>query len=160
MERLKALDTLRGISICWMIVGHLIGWWIIGEDFWISPLIFSYLDFLGSTAFILISGISMTIFFRTRMQKAQRFEYYSKKMARNDYLLRSTFIMIVALFYNLFVAFFVGDFTQIWKWFVLFAIGVSLLMAYPCLHFPKFTRVLIAIISWLLYIILLDFLAP
>ncbi|GAG12019.1 unnamed protein product, partial [marine sediment metagenome] len=32
MKRIKSIDILRGLSMCWMFIGHILAWWIRDKD--------------------------------------------------------------------------------------------------------------------------------
>ncbi|MGQ4874077.1 MAG: heparan-alpha-glucosaminide N-acetyltransferase domain-containing protein [Promethearchaeia archaeon] len=160
MKRYRTIDTIRGASMCWMMVAHLSGWWITSNDFWIAELIWALFDFMGSTTFMFISGMSMTMFFRGRLLKAQLRDDYTEKIAKREYIFRSILLLMVAFGYNLFVALAINKIYDVWKWFVLQAIGISLLMAYPFLKLSKFVRICTAIIFWMLYLIILIHVYP
>ena len=159
-KRIKSIDTLRGISICWMIFTHILGWWIQDKNFWISPFSFSIFDFLGSLAFMFISGVSSAIYYRKRLANAKQNNAYKTGMAKDEYLFRSLFLLFIALGYNTFIAIAIADVSEIWTWFVLLSIAVSLFIAWPLFHMPKWFRLIICGISWILYLVLITTLYP
>ncbi|MHA1146943.1 MAG: acyltransferase family protein [Promethearchaeota archaeon] len=159
-KRLKSIDTLRGVSICWMIFTHCLSWWIIDEDRWIALILWGILDFLGSTAFIFISGVSTALYYNSRKKRAEINDEYNDNMIRNEYLFRAVFLLLLAICYNIVPAVALGNPADLWKWFVLLAIAISLFLAWPLLKVSKWIRIIICIISWIFYLILLIHLYP
>ena len=157
MKRIKSIDILRGFAIVCMFLYHIQIWWIREADLWITNVMYSSYAILGTTGFLFISGVSTMISHRNRLMKIS--ESYSKKTMRNEYLLRALFILIIALFFNIFVAIGSGDITDIWKWFILLTISFSLFMAWPLLKTSKSFRICVAIIFWILDQFLVIFLA-
>ena len=157
MKRIKSIDILRGFAIVCMFLYHIQIWWLREADLWITNIMYSSYAILGTTGFLFISGVSTMISHRNRLNKIS--ESYSKKTIRNEYLLRAFFILIIALFFNIFVAIGSGDITDIWKWFILLTISFSLFMAWPLLKTSKSFRICVAIIFWIVDHLLVIFLA-
>ena len=149
LQRLKSIDTFRGLCMAWMILGHLTGWWLKGEDFWLANLVNIILDPIGASGFLFIAGVSIMLSYRKRLLKSKNSVEYTYRMIRNEYLFRAFFILIIALIYNTFVAIAINDFTWIWTWFILMTIAISLFMAWPLLKTSKFLRLALGIIVWI-----------
>jgi len=135
--------------MAWMILGHLTGWWLRGEDFWLAIFINIILDPIGASGFLFIAGVSIMLSYRKRLLKSKNSEEYTYRMIRNEYLFRAFFILIIALIYNTCVAIAINDFTWIWTWFILMTIAISLFMAWPLLKTSKFLRLALGIIIWI-----------
>ncbi|MFX0187080.1 MAG: heparan-alpha-glucosaminide N-acetyltransferase domain-containing protein [Candidatus Hodarchaeota archaeon] len=159
MKRIKSIDILRGLSMTWMVIGHLLAWWIRGKDRWVYLLTFEILDPIGAAAFLLVAGISTAISYRTRLAKIEITEGYTKNNVRNEYMLRAFFIFIVAILFNLFIAIAISDPEMIWTWFILLTIAISLFIAWPLLETPKLFRIFLGALFWILHLLLLDFLS-
>jgi len=157
MKRIKSIDILRGFAIVCMFLYHIQIWWLREADLWITNVMYSSYAILGTTGFLFISGVSTMISHRRRLMKIN--ESYSKRIMRNEYLLRACFILIIALIFNIFVAIGSGDITDIWKWFILLTISFSLFMAWPLLKTSKSFRIFVAIIFWIVDQFLVMFLA-
>lgn len=158
--RFKSIDIIRGLSICWMIFGHLSEWWILPNEIWYFNTVRSIGDFMGSGTFLFISGISSIISYRNRMEKAKSSKDYSIKMVKLEYLFRAVLLLITALIINFFTAIFYNDLSLIWNWFILQTISFSLLLAYPFLDSSKLIRIFIGGISWIFNEIFLSLIKP
>lgn len=157
MKRIKSIDILRGFAIVCMFLYHIQIWWLREPDLWITDVMYSSYAILGTTGFLFISGVSTMLSYRNRTMKIS--ENYSNKTMRNEYLLRAFFILIIALFFNIFVAIGSGDISDIWKWFILLTISFSLFMAWPLLKTSKLFRIIVAILFWIIDQLLVVFLA-
>lgn len=158
-QRLTSIDIFRGLCMAWMVLAHLVDWWLKPEYAWFHSLTVRILDPIGASGFLFISGVSIALSFRTRLRKAKSREDYNHRINRNSYLLRALFIFIIAISYNSSIAFVLNDPSMIWTWFVLLTAAVSLFLAWPLLRTTKFLRICIAIsliigqqfiVSWLL----------
>ena len=149
MKRLKSIDIFRGCSMAWMMIGHLFHWAIKEEYLWARYLLGSIFDPMGASAFLFIAGVSTMLSYRNRLQRAENSENYNKKMVKYEYFLRATFILIIALIYNTFVAIRINDLTWIWTWFILFTIAFSLYFAWPLLIAPKLLRIIVSGVIWI-----------
>ena len=158
--RFKSIDIIRGLSICWMIFGHLSEWWIKPEDFWYFELIRSIGDFLGSGTFLFISGVSSIISYRNRIEKANNSDVYTIKMANLEYIFRAIIILIIALILNTFTAIMYNDFSLIWNWFILQTISFSLLLGLPLLKTSKLVRILLSAVLWIFNQVFLFIILP
>ncbi len=147
MKRLKSLDIFRGLSMVWMFVGHLLEWWLQNnaQDRLLYTNAFSIFDVIGAGAFIFVSGISTTLSYRTRILKNAERGLIGKLTVRNEYLLRALFILVLALIYNVPIAIFTGNLFDIWIWYVLQTVAISLLLAWPYLKTTKQLRLAAAI---------------
>jgi hypothetical protein len=141
-----------------MIVGHLVDWWTKTEYYWIFSMLTKIFEPIGAAGFIFISGISITLSYRTRLGRIKTQKDYNYRMLRNSYFLRAIFIFMIAIIYNLTVVLRLNDFSMIWTWFVLLTISISLFLVWPLLKTKKIFRIGIAItiiilqqflISWL-----------
>ncbi|MHA1803078.1 MAG: heparan-alpha-glucosaminide N-acetyltransferase domain-containing protein [Promethearchaeota archaeon] len=161
IKRIKTIDTIRGLSMLWMFIGHLSGWWMAEEDMYIAHLLFAIFDPIGASAFIFISGISTCFSVRNRQEKSKILEdFNSNNIIRKEYFIRAFLIFGLAMAYNLVVAFFYGDMRKIWSWFVLLTIAVSLFLTWPLLNKSIITRILVIILVLIGNQILLIYLLP
>ncbi|MHA2009421.1 MAG: acyltransferase family protein [Promethearchaeota archaeon] len=158
-QRLKSIDIFRGLCMAWMVLAHLIDWWLKPEYDWLHSITVKILDPIGASGFLFISGVSIALSFRSRLERTKSNEQYNQRIIRNSYLLRASFIFIIALSYNSSIALVLNDPSMIWTWFVLLTAAISLFLAWPLLKTTKFLRICIAIsliigqqfiVSWLL----------
>jgi len=158
MTRINSVDTIRGLSLFFMIYGHMILFWLRPEDQWLKFWLFAFLKPVGATGFLFVSGVSATLAFKNN-QFSQKISMTTMK---NIYLLRTVFILIIGLFFNLGVAFTFeeGNIAHIWSWNALQTIAISLLLLWPLLQTSKKFRTILAISVILLNQILLNMLTP
>ena len=97
MKRLNSIDSLRGLSMLWMFIGHLSGWWMVIEDMYIAHLLFAIFDPVGASAFIFVSGISTVFSVRNRDKKSMIDEFYNPKVIRREYFIRAFIILGLGL---------------------------------------------------------------
>ena len=159
MKRLKSIDTFRGLSMLWMIIAHLMHWWLRLEDYWFYEIVWAIFDVFGACAFLFISGLSTSLAYRKRKIKAENLDNYDYQMIRIEYYFRAFCILLLAIVWNLIFALFIfGNPIFIWTWFVLLTAAVSLLIAWPLLKTSKSLRIILGAIIWILNQIILAFL--
>ncbi len=161
MQRFKSIDIFRGLCMSWMFLGHLIGWWIKPEFFWLESLTFSIFDPMGASGFLFISGVSMALSYRNRMYRVEVVKDISYSRVKLSYYLRASFLLIIAIIYNLSIAVTISDLSWIWTWFVLMTAAFSLLIIWPLFKVSKKTRIVIGFSIWFggqfIYYILVPF---
>ena len=141
MKRVQSIDMIRGFCIFLMVLGHLLDWWIINPDRWLIFYIFSFLASIAATGFLLISGFSAAIAFKSRVKKAETSTDITMTQARNIYFIRALLLLAIGLIYNTAIALAIPDLKWIWAWNVLQTISISLLLAWPFLRTPKYLRI-------------------
>ena len=146
MKRLKSIDTFRGICMAWMIIGHILDWWLQPAFYGVYLFFLNAFDFIGAASFIFVSGLSIAY----TMKRKRGMESFNEKKTRNEYLLKAGYVFILAIIYNLAIAIAINDYTMIWTWFVLLTISVSLLLGWPLLKTPKTFRIFLGIVIWIL----------
>ncbi|TFF96923.1 MAG: DUF1624 domain-containing protein, partial [Promethearchaeota archaeon] len=160
-KRLKSLDLFRGLCICWMIFGHVSEWWLTHEAFVLIHYMICIIDAIGATGFLFISGISLTLSYRSKISRVKSTQDLSYKKLRLNYFLRAIFLFIVGFLYNIVDSIRAGDISLIWNWFILFTLPVSILLAWPLLKCRKEIKIIISIgiliLDQFLYIILYPF---
>jgi len=157
MKRIKSIDIIRGFAIVCMFLYHIQIWWINETDLPFIHILYSTYAILGTTGFLFISGVSTSISYKNRIQKIE--DGYTEKIIRKEYFIRALLILIIAILFNLFVAFTFGEITDIWKWFILLTIAFSLFLAWPLLKVSKVVRILVACIFFVADQFLVVFLA-
>ena len=145
LHRLKSIDIFRGVCMAWMVLNHLIDWWLKSEFSWLHKVTIMIIDPIGASGFLFISGISIALSYRTRLNKVRVLKDYNFRMVRNSYLFRAFFIFLIALVYNIPVAIYFKDPSMIWTWFVLLTAAISLFLAWPLLKTSKLFRISIVI---------------
>jgi len=157
MKRIKSIDIIRGLAIVCMFLYHIQIWWINDIELPFIHVLYSTYAILGTTGFLFISGVSTSISHSKRLQKID--EEFTKRIIKREYFIRAFFILIIALLFNVFVAFTFGEITDIWKWFILLTISFSLFLAWPLLEVSKTIRILVAILFFIANQFLVIFLA-
>lgn len=159
MKRLTTIDIFRGLNLVIMVWVHLRDWWIInGPNSTLNILTSSFIDRSSGGMFMFISGVSTFISYKNRITKIS--DNYTLQMVRREYYFRALLILAIALIYNIFVAIRLMDPLQIWTWFMLLSIAVSLFMTWPLLKTSKSLRIIVAIAIFLLNDFLFFLLAP
>jgi len=141
-----------------MIYGHMIFFWLRWEDQWLRIWLYAFLQPIGATGFLFISGVSATLAFKNNQHTAK----VPLTTMRNIYLLRAVFILLIGLIFNLCIALIVeeGNLAFIWSWNALQTIAISLLLLWAFLKTSKILRIVLAISVILLNQILLNILTP
>jgi hypothetical protein len=141
-----------------MVYGHMILFWLRLEDFWLKHWLYAFLQPIGATGFLFISGVSSILAYKTNQQTKK----IEMSTMRNIYIVRAILILIIGLLFNFGVAmvFEGGNLTYIWSWNALQTIAISLILTWPFLKTSKVTRITIAIAAIILNQILLNALTP
>ena len=146
MKRIKTVDTIRGLCILLMILGHLIDWWIRIEDRWLINILFAFLAPIAASGFMFISGFSAILSYKSKVTNIDDSNGLTMRRVKNIYLIRALLLLIVALLYNIVIAFGINDLTWIWSWNVLQTVAISLLLAWPLLKTSKIFRIVLGIV--------------
>ena len=149
MQRIKGLDSFRGFIMFVMVLVHLCEWWLREEDIWFSNLILPLLKLIFGPGFLLLAGISITLSYRKNLIKITKIDDFNYNILKKEYLFRASFILMVALGYNSFVALQFFNPLDLWKWFMLLTMSISLFLVWPLLKLPKHTKLIIAILTWI-----------
>jgi len=146
MIRLKSIDTFRGISVIAMIWLHLSEWWLSGDSKWFLniPLVVTQYGFLVSYQFI--SGVSRYLFYKTGGSLVTSSDTINSRRIKREFLIRGLFLLVIALLYNSIVAFSTSRPFEIWSWFILLALSISLIMITPLLDTSKKTRLFLGVV--------------
>jgi uncharacterized membrane protein len=160
MQRIKSLDSFRGFIMLVMVWVHLCDWWIREEDIWFSNAILPIIQLSFGPGFLLLAGISITLYYRKNLIKITKMHDFNYNILKKEYLFRATFILLVALGYNSIVALNFMNPLDLWKWFILLTMAISLFLCWPLLKLSKHTRLIIAVIIWILNCFLFTYLLP
>ncbi|MFW9827833.1 MAG: acyltransferase family protein [Candidatus Thorarchaeota archaeon] len=159
-QRIKSIDIFRGLCMAWMVLNHLIDWWLIKEFSWVHSVTIMILDPIGASGFLFISGVSITLSYRRRMIKEKNFKKNNSKVLKNSYFLRAFFIFIIAISYNIPIAIYLINPSYIWSWFILLTIAVSMFIMWPLFHTSKTFRLILGLFIIVGNQFLLIFLQP
>ena len=130
MKRIKSVDTIRGLCILLMILGHLMDWWIIPDDRWLIFILFAFLAPIAATGFMFISGFSAILSYKRKVTNIEGSNGLTMRKVKSIYIIRALLLLIVALLYNTAIAFGIPDPTWIWAWNILQTIAISLLLGW------------------------------
>ena len=158
-KRIKTIDVFRGLAISYMIGGHLMDWWIQPESRWLWYIIIFIFSWVGAAGFLFVSGISSIISYRRGILMAEKSDIFTKVMVKNGFIFRALLITLIGLIFNTCIAIALMNPLYIWTWFVLFTIGISLLLCVPLLNTSKITRICISGILWILNPFIFSFLS-
>ncbi|MHA2181167.1 MAG: acyltransferase family protein [Promethearchaeota archaeon] len=160
IQRLKSIDIFRGLCMFWIVLTHLIDWWLKSEFIWLHRITVMIFDSFGASGLLFISGVSIALSYRNKLNKVNTTEGYSLRTVRNSYLLRGVFFFILALLYNIFIAISLMDPKWIWTWFVLLTAAVSLIISWPLLKTSKLLRIILGCILWIANPVIVYILLP
>ncbi|MFX1378148.1 MAG: acyltransferase family protein [Promethearchaeota archaeon] len=146
LQRIKSIDIFRGLCMAWMVLNHLIDWWLSSDFTWLHNLTIMILDPIGASGFLFISGVSISMSYRRRQIQAKKSEEMNMRVVKYSYFFRSLFIFTIALFYNIPIAIVLSNPSYIWTWFVLLTAAVSMFIVWPLLYCTKIIRSIIGII--------------
>jgi len=133
----------------WIVLTHLIDWWLKNEFFWMHRLTIMIFEPIGASGLLFISGISITLSYRNNLTRISTAEKVNLRAVRNSYLLKSLFFFIIALIYNFCIAIALMDPVWIWTWFILQTAALSLFIAWPLLKTSRFLRIFLACAIWI-----------
>jgi len=142
-----------------MIIGHLTEWWILNEELWFFNILRSIGDPLGSGAFLFIAGVSTALSYKKNIQDKELNKSSSIKVYRKEYLLRASIIFIIALMYNALISIKLNNPADIWTWFILLTVAVSLFLGWPLLKTSKRFRIYLGLILWVINLFLMNYLS-
>ena len=105
---------------------------------------FSIFDVMGTNAFIFISGVSATLSIRNKRLMVKMSGNQNDRLEKREYIYRSLILLLLALLYNLPIAIYTLNISNIWIWYVLLTIAISFFLAWLLLKLPKIYRIIIA----------------
>ena len=77
VQRLKSIDVFRGLCMFWIVLTHLIDWWLKSEYIWFHRITVMIFDSFGASGLLFISGLSIALSYRNKMNKVNNSEDYS-----------------------------------------------------------------------------------
>jgi hypothetical protein len=143
-----------------MVWVHLCDWWLREEDIWFSNAVVPILRLIFGPGFLLLAGISITLSYRRSLIKITIKDNFNFDIVKREYFFRATFILIVALGYNSVVAIKYINPLDLWKWFMLLTMSISLLITWPLLKTSIYLRLAVALIIWVLNYFVFNYLLP
>lgn len=144
--RLDFIDRFRGISIIFMILGHTSLYWLRFEDKWLFGYIIIFGDFIGASAFIMISGTAFSLSYYAEQRKLDKDPSYTKREARLTLFTRNILLLGIAILFNGIGTAAAMNGPIWWAWFVLQTIAVARCLLYPCIRLKKWIKFLLAIV--------------
>lgn len=160
MKRIKSIDTIRGICMWIMIYGHILFWWLRLEDAWLVNWLFAFLQPIAN-GFLLVSGISAALAFKNNQYNVKDSNKFNFKTIKNLYFIRSMFILMIGIIFNIFAAMiYGGKIYDFWSWSVLQTIAISLILAWPFLKTSKYFKIILGISCIIANHLLLGVLLP
>ena len=159
MKRLESIDIFRGLCIFYMTFGHMIEWFILRTDYWLYEIVWNFGAPIGGGGFLLVSGVSAAISYKSRLLKASQIEEFNLNTVRNEYLIRALLIFFISTIWNFFGVLFM-NLPGVWLWFVIQTISISLMMAWPLLKTSKVFRIFLCFVTWIANEFILAWLLP
>ncbi len=141
IQRIKSIDIFRGLCMAWMILNHLISWWLNNKYSWLHGITVMILDPIGASGFLFISGVSIALSYKNRVTSVE----YNHRWLRNSYLFRAFCIFLIAMIYNTTISLYLNSLLWIWTWFVLLTVAISMFISWPLLKTSKIFRILLGI---------------
>ena len=144
--RIQAIDFVKGVAICLIILAHSAGAWKIPELNGLYSIIFHYLDVFGPPLFIFLSALSVVFSIKRKEGKVP------KKAIRKLLFIRGFSIIGIGLLYNVFAVIILGNVTNLpfpfslWSWTILIFIGFAQIVTYYVLKLPRGTRIFIGLV--------------
>jgi len=142
--RFTAIDVFRGISILYMIIGHTSEFWLYNSELWFRGIIFIIMDVIGANAFIMLSGIGLSLSYHSQMRKIASNSQYPRGYAKINFWSRTILIGLIAVVTNLIGTLALESPTG-WIWLVLQTIAWGRLFCYPFMKFNWKVRAIIGI---------------
>jgi len=144
-KRIGCIDFFRGICIIWILFGHLFVWWM---DYSIVPFFYDTIvpifEPLGAAGFLFISGVSLQFSYTKKLNESFEQKKRSNRVLRNTYFIRASILLIIALFFNLGTYIQEPGLSNIFSWWILFTISITLFLYWPLLKLSKKTRFITA----------------
>ncbi len=141
-------------------VAHLLNWWLVSDDAWFYDIMWSVFDVMGAGAFLFISGVSTVLSLKNQQLKETNLGDFNKNISRNKFLIRGLILLVVALLYNIPIALYTGNISDIWIWYVLLTISISILLSWPLIKTSRLFRITLVISIIILNQVLLTLLIP
>ena len=141
--RLEFIDRCRGISIIFMIIAHTSLYWLRPADKWLFGYIIMFGDFIGASAFIMLSGIAFIFSYYSEQAKLQKYPNYTVKEARTTLFTRSILLLLVAILFNGIGTATVMNGPIWWAWFVLQTIAVARFALYPLIRTNNWIKLIL-----------------
>jgi len=135
-----------------MTFGHMMEWWLDEANIWGYDIIWNFGAVVGGGGFLMVSGMSAAISYRSRMLKLEQGQGFGKKAIRNEYMIRALEILIISFMWNIggvLSGLVPTGIEGIWLWFVIQTISISLILAWPLLKVSRHIRVIICFACWI-----------
>ena len=146
LKRIQAIDFVKGVAICLIILAHSSGAWKAPEWNWLYSIIFHYLDVFGPPLFIFLSALSVVFSIKRKEGKVPT------KTIRKVVFTRGVSIFGIGLLYNLFSVVILGykiDLPfplNIWSWTILVFIGFAQIITYYILKLTRGIRIFLGLV--------------
>ena len=155
MVRLKSIDSFRGIAVIAMIWLHVSEWWLSPDSGWFLDIPLNIVKYGFLVSYQFISGVSRYIYYKTG---GSTIEGIKNQRIKREFLMRGVLLLIVGLIYNGVVALSISRPSEIWSWFILLAVGFSIILITPLLDTSKTTRISLGVALMIINFLLLNFL--
>ena len=138
MERILAIDVLKGIAILLVILAHLARWVLLPEWKWGYFLIYMILDIFGPSLFVFLSCLGVVF-----SAKKKRINY-NEKIVRNTVLQRAIALLFISFLVNFGMTYSKMYYLSFWGWNILQFIAIGQIITYYILKLQPHQRMIIA----------------
>ena len=84
-QRIKGIDIFRGLCMIWIILTHLIDWWLKSDFNWLHRIAIMIFDPIGASGLLFIPGVSITMSCRNKLNKINTSGDNTLRTVRNKY---------------------------------------------------------------------------
>jgi hypothetical protein len=148
-QRIRSIDSLKGLSILLVILAHMAMVNLSSEWRWLYHIVYLVLDVFGPSMFVFLSSLSVVISIANRQESGMKDSAIIKQngsyklSAKKAIFGRSILIFFMGIIPNILLNYRFGI-LGFWYWFVLQFIAFSQIVTYYAMKLQKHTRIIIA----------------
>ena len=142
-DRINSIDIFKGIAIFWIIGGHITWYWLKPDSLWMNVVLLDFIfRAITSAAFVMLSGMNLAISVSNKKDKG-----WSDKQIRSYTLRRLGVLFLLSILYNFMSGIFTetNQWYQLYAWFVLQTISVSLILLIFMLNVSRTLKVILGL---------------
>jgi len=145
-KRIESIDILKGISIFWIIGGHLTPVWLMPNSVWIYEMLYIFfLSNVGPANFIMLSGLNIVLSINSKIDSG-----LPMHKIRINTMKRIAVLFIFSILYNYLMSIMTKglygvNWYDFYAWYILQIISVSVILTIYVLRINKIIRFLISI---------------
>ncbi len=140
-RRITSIDFVKGFAIVFIILAHTASGWLDLDSYYVYGLMFALLDILGPSLFVFLSALS--VIFSIKRKEG----LIHPKIIRNRVFTRGLVMIIIGMITNIVVIEPGEGFKiAIYGWNIITFIGVSQIISYYIIKWPKSVRIIIGLL--------------